>query len=123
MVLLLSPYSSRALTFIPLTHTHTSPSKIRFYDPTAMNRVASNLTADFAALQTNASTLAQTNVVLARIPAIASNVSAAMAQAAATTTSSTGPTNTHTPSGALRIESSFRVGLLVLVTLGLVWVV
>ncbi|KAJ7183901.1 hypothetical protein C8R46DRAFT_520689 [Mycena filopes] len=106
-----------------------APSKIRFYDPTAMTRLAGNLTADFAALRTNVSALAQTDVVLARIPVIASNVSAAMAQAAAATTTAAGagPTKTHAPSGALRVgmESGSRVGGLacLVLALGLVWVV
>ncbi|KAJ7681029.1 hypothetical protein DFH06DRAFT_1405909 [Mycena polygramma] len=57
-----------------------APTPLKFYNATAMSALAASngtVTHDFASLRTNSSFLTQSNAVLTRIPAIASNVSAA----------------------------------------------
>ncbi|KAJ6552257.1 hypothetical protein DFH09DRAFT_1167512 [Mycena vulgaris] len=51
------------------------PSRIKFYNATAMNRVAANITSDFNALRANSSSLAQTDVHLVWITAISTTCS------------------------------------------------
>ncbi|KAJ7627955.1 hypothetical protein DFH06DRAFT_1141455 [Mycena polygramma] len=63
-----------------------------------MNAIAANLTADFTALRKNGSVLTQSDVILARIPGIAQNVSVAVASASPTEA----PVATKTPSSAVR---------------------
>ncbi|KAJ6552263.1 hypothetical protein DFH09DRAFT_598195 [Mycena vulgaris] len=72
------------------------PSRIKFYNATAMNRVEANITSDFNALRANSSSLAQTDVLLVRIPAISTNTSVV----SGTSTSTSAPTKT--PSSAVR---------------------
>ncbi|KAJ7817902.1 RmlC-like cupin domain-containing protein [Mycena olivaceomarginata] len=55
------------------------PEYDKFYNASAMNKLAANITADFAALRADGSSLTQTDVVLARIPGIPMNVTAAAA--------------------------------------------
>ncbi|KAF7349850.1 hypothetical protein MVEN_01285500 [Mycena venus] len=84
-----------------------APSPIKFYDAAAMNKLASNITADFAALQSNSSFLIQTHALLVRIPAIASNVTAA-AEASET---SSGPAPTKSPNMSPNAAWRMRVGV------------
>jgi hypothetical protein len=95
------------------------------YDTQAVARLTPNITVDFAALRTNGSFLTQSGAVLARIPAIAHNVSAAVAAAtemsmARTAVVPTG-TGTETPSraGRLQIGWATRRDVLVILVLGM----
>ncbi|KAJ7890863.1 hypothetical protein B0H14DRAFT_3855193 [Mycena olivaceomarginata] len=90
-----------------------APSTIKFYNASAMNKPAANITADSAALRADGSSLTQTNVVLARTPGIPMNVTAAAAEAAAeaskTTAARQGPTKT--PSSAIRLVPGVKPGV------------
>ncbi|KAJ7507009.1 hypothetical protein B0H11DRAFT_1969802 [Mycena galericulata] len=76
------------------------PSKIKFYDSVAMNTVATNITSDFNALRSKASSL--TDVILAQIPAISTNTS--VVSTSGTSTSTSAPSKT--PSSAVRWDAS-----------------
>ncbi|KAJ7700497.1 hypothetical protein B0H17DRAFT_1176828 [Mycena rosella] len=89
------------------------PSKIKFYDAAAMNKLAANITRDFDALRTNSSILSQTDIVLARIPAISANTSVADP---ATSTSSLTPSPTKKPSSAARLDARFNSVLLAIIS-------
>jgi hypothetical protein len=92
------------------------------YDTQAVARLTPNITVDFAALRTNGSFLTQSGAVLARIPAIAHNVSAAVAAATETSMARTAAgTGTETPSraGRLQIRWATRRGVLVILVLGM----
>ncbi|KAJ6625226.1 hypothetical protein B0H10DRAFT_660158 [Mycena sp. CBHHK59/15] len=89
------------------------PSKIRYYDAAAMNSVAANVTSDLAALRTNfnnatstAPYLTKTDVILARIGAIAMNTSVVP------TTASPKPSSTPKPSSASRRDVPFSAVLI-----------
>jgi hypothetical protein len=75
-----------------MTNLHTavhSPSRIKFYNATAMKKLAANITADFAALRGDRSSLTQTDFILARIPGILMDVTAAAAAEAVAEASKT----------------------------------
>jgi hypothetical protein len=100
-----------------MTNLHTaahSPSRIKFYNAAAMKKLAANITADFAALRGDGSSLTQTDVVLARIPGIPTNVTAAAAAEAAAEASKTTaarPGPTKTPSSAIRLVLEVKPGV------------
>jgi hypothetical protein len=99
-----------------MTNRHTaahSPSTIKFYNASAMNKLAANITADFAALRADGSSLTRTDVVLARIPDIPMNVTAAAAEAAAEASKTTAarPGPTKTPSSAIRLVEGVEPGV------------
>lgn len=84
-----------------------------------MNSLTANVTRDFDTLRSNSSFLTQSDAVLARIPAITSNVSAAEAAAAsATTTGAPGATKTPSAAVRLRLETAALVVLVVGVFFG-----
>ncbi|KAF7297025.1 hypothetical protein MIND_00935000 [Mycena indigotica] len=101
------------------------PSKVPYYDPDALTNLAANISADLNALkgESFAPVLIKTPVILARIPPVASNVTAAVAQvasslsvvAASRTAAATRPSTS--PSSALR---SIRSPVLAGSTLALV---
>ncbi|KAJ6474000.1 hypothetical protein C8R47DRAFT_1144499 [Mycena vitilis] len=103
-----------------------APTPLKFYNATAMSALASNgsggVAHDFASLRTNSSFLTQSNAVLARIPAIASNVSAAelafAASAGAGADGGAGGGKGTTASGAGRVRVGVAVVGLVAVGLG-----
>ncbi|KAJ7328731.1 hypothetical protein DFH08DRAFT_883120, partial [Mycena albidolilacea] len=70
-----------ALVFSDEVEGLFAPSPLKLYDAQAVARLTPNITVDFAALRTNGSFLTQSGAVLTRIPAIAHNVSAAVAAA------------------------------------------
>ncbi|KAF7336325.1 hypothetical protein MVEN_02180900 [Mycena venus] len=68
---------NEALVFSDQINGLFAPSQTKSYDVTVMNKIASNLTADFAAFRSNGSSLTQTYALLVHIPTIASNATAA----------------------------------------------
>ncbi|KAJ7118400.1 hypothetical protein C8R43DRAFT_960368 [Mycena crocata] len=101
-----------ATVFSDELHTLFSTSKITFYNAAAMNKLAANISSDFSALKADSAHLAQTEVVLARIPGIATNTSVV---AATTTSSTTTPNASQTPSSAVRnaVQLPVALGLVV----------
>ncbi|KAJ7905866.1 hypothetical protein B0H13DRAFT_2508436 [Mycena leptocephala] len=96
-----------------------APTPLQFYNAKAMNSLTANVTRDFDTLRSNSSFLTQSDAVLARIPAITSNVSAAEAAAAsATTTGAPGATKTPSAAVRLRLETAALVVLVVGVFFG-----
>ncbi|KAJ7911618.1 hypothetical protein B0H13DRAFT_1875574 [Mycena leptocephala] len=93
-----------------------STSQMKFYDATAMNNLASNLTADFAALRSNSSSLTQTLALLARIPAIAGNVTAA-----AEALERQAPTKSPSAAARMRIGMGSGLGIQVIVAWACAW--
>ncbi|KAJ7111364.1 hypothetical protein C8R44DRAFT_856648 [Mycena epipterygia] len=95
-----------------------APSKIKFYNATAMNNLAANLTSDFSALRTNGLALTQSDAILARIPVISTNVSVVASTASPTTLA---PAATKTPSSAMRTNARFSVAVLLLASVFWGW--
>ncbi|KAJ7274014.1 hypothetical protein C8J57DRAFT_1314248 [Mycena rebaudengoi] len=87
------------LTFEDKIEDLFRPSKIRYYNADAMDKVASNVTSDLLGLRTAGADifLTRTDIVLARIGAISTNTSVLLP----TTTETPGPRPTQ-PSSAIR---------------------
>ncbi|KAJ6569861.1 hypothetical protein DFH09DRAFT_1466589, partial [Mycena vulgaris] len=86
------------------------PEQIKFYNATAMTSVAANITSDFKALRASSSSLAQTDVLLMRTPAISTNMPVVSVTSTSTSTSTSTPQPTKRlglPSGSIHSHLRF----------------
>ncbi|KAJ7450857.1 hypothetical protein FB451DRAFT_1186578 [Mycena latifolia] len=94
----------------PISLRDDRPRNIKFYDATAMNMVAWNITSNFDTLKASSLRLSRTDVILVRIPAISRNTS--VADPSSSTTLAPAATRTQTKGNFTAGQATFRLVML-----------